>query len=370
MSTLPNYTGPIPREEEGPIQLYPPLQKKDFQPGSNFSFVRFFVDEFTPTPFFDGIDGSGTKVAVLDTGIDATHPALRGAVDVESCRNFTADNGGRKGDVTDGNGHGTHCAGLIAAQPVGTIMSGVAPGCQIVALKVLSNEGERDLQAIPLRIASAIDYAVEIGVDVISMSLGLTESLFTEFQEEMSVMYASCQRALARGVVVVAAAGNDGRVSNKNTIEPPGGYDGVLTIASHNDSGVRSTFSSRGGELDFMAPGEVFSTWPIGLPFLDSRPSKPYEALEGTSMATPLVAGLAALLKQAGRVPEAAARGAMSPALWGLLRRTGYRGRNCYEVRETLRFLAERPESHSQDDGYGRLVGAYRYVRGEVPDFV
>lgn len=96
-------------------------------------------------------------------------------------------------------------------------MSGVAPGCRIAGMKVLSNEGERDLRAVPLRIAEAIDFAVQGNCDVISMSLGLPDSLFADYQDEMNVMYQACQSAMAQGAIIVAAAGNDGR-SRSNTI--------------------------------------------------------------------------------------------------------------------------------------------------------
>lgn len=217
-TSLPNYTDPKPDpDESGPVKVYPPLQKKDPAPGSPFSFVRFFVDDFSTRPFFANLTGAGTTVAVLDTGIDVTHPALSDVVDLSLCRNFTTDNGGRADDVTDGDGHGTHCAGLIAAQAQGGIMSGVAPGCRIAGMKVLSNGGEADLPVVPLRIAAAIDFAVEGGCDVITMSLGLPDGLFNDNQAEMDVMYQACQNALAKGVIVVAAAGNLGR-STGNTI--------------------------------------------------------------------------------------------------------------------------------------------------------
>lgn len=348
-----------------PIVLTPPVKKSQRAEGDTFNFVKFAVDDFTATSYFDGLSGKGVRVAVLDTGCDKHHPALAGRIDVANSKNYTDNNRGDPLDFSDGNGHGTHCAGIIAAEKRDAIMYGIAPEATICAMKVLSNGGEVRLGAVPLRIAEAIRDAVKAGCKVISMSLGLPEILMKPYVEDMGEVYKACQEAMAAGVTICAAAGNLGR-SRSNTIEPPGAYGGVITVASHDDSGVRSRFSSMGGELDVMAPGEVFSTWPLDLPFRRggfSRRPNLYEPLEGTSMATPLVAGIAALLIEAGQRPL----NSLSEPLARDLDETGFRARNNYEVRELIRLLAERPNEHRREDGYGRLVRAYEYVSGKVP---
>lgn len=354
--TLSNWT--ITEPEADTLSLIPPYKFIPLKKGDRFNFIRFTVDDFNTSPYFEGLTGAGVRVAVLDTGCDPNHPALKDRIDVSASKNYTRDNGGDPNDFSDGQGHGTHVAGIIAAENRSEIMYGVAPDATIVVKKVLSNNGEPrfDIKNVPLRIAAAIRDATAEGCKVISMSLGLPERGLRQYGAEMAELYLSVQEALAAGVTVVAAAGNDGTTLT-NTIDPPGSYGGVVTIASHDDNGQRSFFSSYGGELDFMAPGEVISTWPGGT----------YRSLRGTSMATPLVAGLAALLIEAG---QRTSPDSLSGPLTFDMGRTGFRARNNYEVRELLRLLADRPEEHSRVDGYGKLSRAYQYVNGEVPDSI
>lgn len=210
--------------------------------------------------------GDGVKVAVLDTGIDLDHPDLADAI-VE-VKDFTGEG------VEDGNGHGTHCAGIIGARLNDTGFVGVAPRCQLLIAKVLTNQGGGAFHWI----ANGVLWAVEQGADIISMSLGGAYS--------SNRLYQAVHVALAKGVKVLCAAGNEGSLF-QNSIGYPGRYGGVITVASHDENGNRSGFSSRGGEIDVMAPGShIWSTYRDG----------GYAELSGTSMATPFVAGLAALI--------------------------------------------------------------------------
>lgn len=217
--------------------------------------------------------GVGVRVAILDTGIDKTHPDLEGAV--VATKDFTGSG------MRDVNGHGTHCAGIIGARANGIGFIGVAPEVSLMIGKVLGNDGSGDLGWI----SAGIDWAVANGADIISMSLGA--------EGDDPDMYRSIHRALALNKIIVCAAGNAGAVFADN-IGFPGRYGSVITVASHDGDGNPSGFSSRGGSVDFMAPGhEIWSTWPDGQ----------YAQLSGTSMATPFVAGLAALILSKHRQP-------------------------------------------------------------------
>ncbi|KAK1866311.1 hypothetical protein I4F81_008831 [Pyropia yezoensis] len=319
-------------------------------------------DDVEAAPIFRGLDGSGVRVAVLDTGIDAGHPALQNRVDMAAARNYS--NVGGPSDVTDRQGHGTHCAGIIAAEDLGAIMSGIAPRATVVPIKVLNDNGEGRTEWS----TAGIRHAIAQRVDVINMSLGIDsdETAFEVFLASNADEYKAIQEALAAGIVVVVAAGNQGRRSSLNEINPPGSYGGVITVASHNDAGERSEFSSMGGELDLMAPGETFSTYARGQPYEVSRgvfrPGRDYEHLGGTSMACPLVAGLAALLVQAGRAGRGGREG-LSNDLRHRIQRSNFGARNNYEVREMLRYLADRPHEHRREDGYGTLGSVYTFVK-------
>lgn len=357
-----------------PVVLLPHLEYTSPAPGEGAAernVIRYAQaqgkDDVEASPIFQGLNGEGVRVAVLDTGVDTGHPALVNRLDMAAARNFSSN--GNPSDVTDRQGHGTHCAGIIAAEDVGAIMNGIAPRATIVPIKVLGDNGSGRLPWI----SAGIRHAITQQVDVISLSLGsgADDTDYEIFGRPSADQYKAIQEALAAGIVVVVAAGNRGRLSSLNEINPPGSYGGVITVASHNDAGKRSSFSSMGGELDLMAPGETFSTYARGMPYQIGRnafrPGRDYEQLQGTSMACPLVAGLAALLVQAGRAEGFDRRGLSRP-LSGLLQRSNFGARNNYEVREMLRYFADRPHEHRREDGYGTLGSVYTFVKTTVEE--
>ena len=210
--------------------------------------------------------GEGAKVAILDTGVDTDHPDLTAAI--IDTKDFTGDG------IEDANGHGTHCAGIVGARLNGVGFVGVAPRSELLIGKVLANNGNGAYSWI----TEGIYWATECGANIISMSLGGPSS--------DPELYKAIQYALFHGVYVVCAAGNEGSLYT-NSIGYPGRYGGVITVASHDYNGNPSGFSSKGGEVDVMAPGsDIWSTYREG----------GYAELSGTSMATPFVAGLAALI--------------------------------------------------------------------------
>ena len=210
--------------------------------------------------------GRDVRVAVLDTGIEASHPDLQDAVD--AVRDLT---GGPSG-TADLVGHGTHVAGIIGARQNERGVVGVAPECRLLVGKVLGDDGAGDDRAV----AAGIDWAAAAGADVISMSLG--SAMFSDRIAD------AVQRAVRAGKFLVCAAGNDGRDDSVNF---PARLDGTIAVGAVDRAGRVCEFSSRGNEVDVCAPGqEVLSTYLNG----------GYAKLSGTSMATPFVAGVVALV--------------------------------------------------------------------------
>lgn len=210
--------------------------------------------------------GKGERVAVLDTGT-SDHPDLVGAI-VES-RDFTNS----RSKASDVNGHGTHCMGIIGARDNEIGVVGVGPECSILAGKVLGDDGSGTNRAI----ANGIRWAIDKGATIINLSLG------SPFPDE--IIHEAILEAIRAKVIVVAASGNSG--PRPNTVEFPGKWPGVITVGASDVDGGVADFSSRGPEVDIVAPGvKVLSTYLNG----------GVAQLSGSSMATPFVVGVVALI--------------------------------------------------------------------------
>jgi subtilisin len=227
--------------------------------------------------------GKGVRVAVLDTGFDAAHDDFKGRTIV--AQSFISGE-----SAQDGHGHGTHCIGTAcgprnAEQATGY---GIAPGAEIYVGKVLSNGGSGGDAGI----LAGIDWAVRNGCAVISMSLGAR----ARSREPYNQSYAAAAReALKKNSVIVAAAGNDGFDSGY-VVAKPANSPGIYAVAAVDEAMAPARFSNIsagafGGEIDVAGPGVgVYSSWKL--------PER-YKTINGTSMATPHVAGVLALLAEA-----------------------------------------------------------------------
>jgi len=248
-----------------------------------------------PEAWAAGYTGAGVHVAVLDTGYDPTHPDLAGRVSME--RNFTKDIDPPGETAVDGNGHGTHVAATIAGngEAEGGRYEGVAPGADLWIGKVLGNNGSGPDD----QIIAGMEWAAESGADVINMSLG--EPFPSDGTDLLS--QAVNQLSESTGALFVVAAGNAG--PREQTIAAPGSADLALTVGAVDGDDQAASFSSRGPRLgdmaikpEIVAPGvDVVSARAAGTSegnLLDTY----YTTLSGTSMATPHVAGAAALLAQ------------------------------------------------------------------------
>lgn len=215
--------------------------------------------------------GSGVKVAVLDTGIDLDHPDLtaniKGGVNtINSLK--SAD---------DDNGHGTHVAGIIAAVDNSVGIIGVAPQASLYAVKILGKTGSGYVSDI----IEGIQWCINNGMQVANMSFG-TSTDVQSLHDAITAAYNS-------GIVLVAAAGNSG--PEDNSVQYPAKYPEVIAVSAIDNTGAIASWSSRGPEVELAAPGvNINSTYKGG----------GYKTLSGTSMASPHVAGTAALIIVSG----------------------------------------------------------------------
>jgi len=259
--------------------------------------------------------GSGIKVAVVDTGIDARHPDL------------VANIKGGKSTVlyttsyNDDNGHGTHVAGIIAAvnNQIGVV--GVGPKISLYSVKVLDRNGSGYLSDI----IEGLDWAIANGIQVVNMSLGTTSNVRS--------FHDAVQRVNSAGIVQVAAAGNDGKAVNY-----PAAYPEVIAVSATDNNNLIASWSSRGSAVDLAAPGvNIYSTYK----------GSTYKTLSGTSMACPHVAGAAALVLTVPEKCDFDHSGACSP----------------FEVQQRLEQTAEDLGVLGKDTLYGAgLVNVFNAI--------
>ena len=239
--------------------------------------------------------GTGIGVAVIDTGVDLTHPDLKANIVAnKSCIR------GKK-NANDDNGHGTHVAGTIAALDNGIGAVGVAPQAQLIAVKVLDSAGSGTWSSIICGIDWVTSNALKYNIRVANMSLGGGGTSDNNCgNSNNDALHRAICKSTAAGVTYVVAAGNDG--ADAKTFVPAAYDDTVITVSALADSdgqigGIGSvtsygaddtfaSFSNYGSVVDIAAPGmAIYSTWKNGA----------YNTISGTSMASPHVAGATAI---------------------------------------------------------------------------
>jgi Subtilase family len=299
------------------------------------------------SPVRSRFDGARVRVAVIDSGIDANHPDLRGRVNLTESQNFTQE--GSQADVTDLNGHGTHVAGIIGG--AGATFQGVAPQVELIACKVFTADGSAREGAV----LAAVRWAIDHQADVINYSGGFAPvDRFGRpiipppwvWPEDLVEEEMEFKRAMDSGIVAVVSAGNEGEIGRRGTLSMPATCPQVMSIGAVDKQNALARFSSVGpafrsarvsradivdtltpalkphtrafDEVDMLAPGgavdpvagsaggcffapgiiSALSANAVGQEtacFVEDQ----YVRMSGTSQAAPHIAGLAALILQA-----------------------------------------------------------------------
>jgi serine protease len=251
-------------------------------------------------------------IAVIDSGVDPNHPDLVDSLEPledvyreekgEDIYRQNARSSSLNFDGRDGNGHGTHVAGIIAATLNNGIgVAGVAGGgVRILPIKATDYAGRTDAATL----TAAFQRAIDRGANVINISIGGPAEKSTRALSDM------VQLAMLRGISVVAASGNDSQRQRGNTeaLSVPAAYTGVIAVGAHTEFGQVAHYSNGGPELDLVAPGgggqdpllkqgrQIWSTWPVYPTVGSSFQSSSYAWTSGTSMACPHVSGVIALM--------------------------------------------------------------------------
>lgn len=298
----------------------------------------------------NGIDGSGRTIAIIDSGINYTHPAFKNKI--IAIKNFIKDRVDDIDCAIDSDGHGTHCAGIAAGSsfycPTSSdpksesilVPPGVAPGAKLVICKVVNtSNGDVDSEAFldALHWLKKMHTSGTLKIDVVSISLAST--------------YFSQQRAqvisemTSLGMIIVCCASNVGRL-RMQPISFPARLGQVLCIGAHDENGKPTSFSPVGRELDFLSPGD--NLWGPGP---GTKGPFAMDCASGTSCATPGVAGLICLILQA--VADICERDHKKfkigkKPLIELIH-------NVWVMRELLKEISSSPGHHSDEIGYGTL---------------
>jgi subtilisin len=220
----------------------------------------------------DPVVGKDIKVGILDSGINYNHPDL--AANYAGGYDFVnSDN-----NPMDDNGHGTHVAGTVAAVRNGAGVVGAAPAAKLYALKVLNASGSGSFSSM----IAALEWCVTQGIAIANHSYGAG-------QDPGTIVRQAYDNSAAAGILHIAAAGNSGTKSGGgNNVGWPARYDSVVAVAATDSNNNRASFSSTGPTVELSAPGVNINSTHIG---------GNYTAYNGTSMASPHVAGVAALLR-------------------------------------------------------------------------
>jgi len=244
-----------------------PYTQEDLLVGQNaMQTMGWHITAFNLPEVWKITQGENVTVAIIDTGCDLTHPDL--VSNLVEGKNFVEPNM----PPEDSSNHGTHIAGILAANNDDFGVVGVSPKTKIMPLKVLNSYGI----GTPDAIAEAIHYAVDNGADLISMSLGARNPIQKVYD---AIVYANSKK-----VTCFVAAGNAG--SSKQLLYPAA-YSECISIGAVDENSMRADFSCTGPNLDFVAPGvKIFSC----------IPKSSYGFLSGTSMSCPFALGVAALV--------------------------------------------------------------------------
>ncbi|WP_394188547.1 S8 family serine peptidase [Paenisporosarcina quisquiliarum] len=243
--------------------------EKDLVIKSNSQVLDWGIQSINITKTWQtGYTGKGVKVAVIDSGISSHEDlVIAGGVSFVDYTN----------SYQDDNGHGTHVAGIISASDNGYGVKGVASGVELYAVKTMDEKGSAYLS----NVIAGVNWAIQNQMDIINLSLS-TQSESPAFKDIVD-------KAYDEGILLVAAAGNDGTKSG-DTVDFPARYPSVIAVGAIDQNNRFASFSSTGPDVEVVAPGvAVLST------YLNNS----YARLNGTSMATPFVSGYLALLKQA-----------------------------------------------------------------------